>query len=41
MEFAGAVLHENGRITTTWPDGQRAYKETGRRASSVQRMREG
>jgi hypothetical protein len=41
MEFAGAVLHENGRITMTWPDGQRAYKETGRRASSVQRMREG
>jgi hypothetical protein len=36
MEFAGAVLHENGRITMTWPDGQRAHKEAGR-ASSVRR----
>ena len=41
MEFAGAVLHENGRIMVTWPDGQRAHKGTGRRASSVKRMREG
>jgi integrase len=41
MEFAGAVLHENGRITMTWPEGQRAHKETGRRASSVKRMQEG
>ncbi|HWX86738.1 MAG TPA: hypothetical protein VNX67_01045, partial [Solirubrobacteraceae bacterium] len=40
LEFAGAVIHENGMITMTWPDGQRALKETGRRASSVKRMRE-
>lgn len=40
LEFAGAVIHENGRITMTWPDGQRALKETGRRASSIKRMRE-
>lgn len=41
MEFAGAMLHENGRITMTWPDGQYARKETGRRASSIRRMRDG
>ena len=40
LEFAGAVIHEDGRITMTWPDRQRALKETGRRASSVKRMRE-
>jgi hypothetical protein len=40
-EFAGAVVHPNGRITMTWPDGQRAHKETGRRPSTVRRMREG
>jgi integrase len=40
-EFAGAVIHENGKITMTWPDGQRAHKETGRRASTVRRMRDG
>jgi hypothetical protein len=28
MEFAGAVIHENGKITMTWPEGQRALKET-------------
>jgi integrase len=41
MEFAGAVIHENRRITMTWPEGQRAQKETGRRPSTVTRMREG
>jgi integrase len=41
MEFAGAVVYPNGRITMTWPEGQRAQKETGRRASTVRRMREG
>lgn len=40
-EFAGAVIHENGKITMTWPEGQRTYKETGRRASTLRRMREG
>ncbi len=41
MEFAGAVIHENGRITMTWPDGQRAQKETGRRDSSIRHLRDG
>jgi hypothetical protein len=41
MEFAGAVVYPNGRITMTWPEGQRAQKETGRRASTLRRMREG
>jgi hypothetical protein len=40
LEFAGAVIHDNGRITMTWPDGQRTLKKTGRRASRVKRMRE-
>jgi site-specific recombinase XerD len=40
LEFAGAVIHDNGRITMAWPDGQRTLKETGRRASSIKRMRE-
>ncbi len=41
LEFAGAVIHENGRITMTWPDGQRAQKETGRRDSSIRHLRDG
>ncbi len=41
LEFAGATIHENGRITMTWPDGQFAHKETGRRDSTVRRMRDG
>jgi integrase len=41
MEFAGAVVYPNGRITMSWPEGQRAQKETGRRASTLRRMREG
>ncbi len=39
-EFA-CVIHQNGKITMTWPDGQRAHKETGRRPSTVRRMRDG
>ncbi len=41
VEFADAVIHDDGRITMTWPDGQRTQKETGRRDSSVRRLREG
>ena len=41
MEFAGAVVYPNGRITMSWPEGQRAQKETERRASTLRRMREG
>jgi integrase len=41
IEFADAVIHESGRITMTWPEGQRAQKDTGRRASSLRRMQEG
>lgn len=40
-EFAGAEIHEHGQITMTWPDGERTQKETGRRESTVRRMREG
>jgi integrase len=39
--FAGAVTHESGRITMTWPDGQRAQKDTGRKEKTIARMREG
>ncbi len=41
IEFAGAAMDPNGRITMTWPEGQRAYKETGRRPCTIRRMREG
>jgi integrase len=41
LEFAGAEIHDDGRITMTWPDGQRAHKEKGRRESSIRRMRDG
>jgi integrase len=41
MEFAGAMIHANGRVTMSWPEGQRALKETGRRASTLRRMRDG
>jgi integrase len=41
LEFADAEMHENGKITMTWPDGQLAQKETGRRGSTVRRAREG
>jgi hypothetical protein len=40
-EFAGATIHENGRITMTWPDGERCQKETGRRESTIRRLRDG
>jgi integrase len=41
IEFAGAAIYATGRITMSWPEGQRAYKETGRRPATVRRMREG
>lgn len=41
LEFAGAMIHENGRITMTWPDGESCQKATGRRDSSVRRLRDG
>ncbi|HTA05875.1 MAG TPA: tyrosine-type recombinase/integrase [Solirubrobacteraceae bacterium] len=41
LEFAGATIHDNGRITMTWPDGERAQKATGRRSSTVRHMRDG
>jgi integrase len=41
LEFAGATIHGDGRITMTWPDGERAQKATGRRGSTVRHMRDG
>jgi integrase len=41
LEFAGATIHEDGKVAMTWPDGQLTQKETGRRDSTVRRMREG
>jgi integrase len=42
LEFAGAEIDaDTGRITMTWPDGQRCQKEKGRKRSSVERMRDG
>ncbi len=41
LEFAGAEIHGDGRMTMTWPDGQRTQKETGRKPSSVRRLRDG
>lgn len=41
IEFADAVIKEDGRITMTWPEGQRAQKATGRRESSIRRLQEG
>ncbi|HUB73471.1 MAG TPA: tyrosine-type recombinase/integrase [Solirubrobacteraceae bacterium] len=40
-KFAGASFHDNGRITMTWPDGERCQKETGRRGSTIRRLRDG
>lgn len=40
-QFAGATIHDDGQITMTWPDGERAQKATGRRASTVRHMRDG
>jgi integrase len=39
-EFAGAVIKENGRIEMTWPAGERARKEQGRKAKSERWMQE-
>lgn len=41
LEFARAKIHDDGRIDMTWPDGQRTQKETGRRDSSIRRLRDG
>jgi integrase len=41
LDFAGAVIHENGQIQIIWPDGERARKATGRRESTVRHMRDG
>lgn len=41
LQFADATIHENGRITMMWPEHERTQKETGRRPSSVRRLREG
>lgn len=41
LEFADAKIHEDGKITMKWPEGQTAHKDTGRRPSTVRRMREG
>ncbi len=27
-EFAGATIHDDGQLTMTWPDGERAQKAT-------------
>ncbi len=41
LEFAGATIHDDGRITMTWPDGEFCEKATGRRDSTVRRARDG
>jgi integrase len=41
LKFVGAEIHEDGRITMTWPDGQRAQNEAGRRDSSIRYLRDG
>lgn len=41
LEFAGAKIDQKtGRIEMTWPAGERARKEKGRKASSAQWMQE-
>ncbi len=40
LEFAVASTDPDGRITMTWPDGQRARKREGRRDKTVRWMRE-
>jgi integrase len=40
LEFADAEIRPDGRIRMTWPENERASKETGRKPSSVKRMRE-
>jgi integrase len=41
LQFAGASIHDEGRITMTWPEHERTQKDTGRRPSSVGRLRDG
>ncbi len=42
LEFAGAKIDQKtGRIEMTWPDGQRAHKEEGRKESSIRHLRDG
>jgi integrase len=41
LEFARATIHENGKVEMIWPNGERCQKETGRRDSSVRRLRDG
>jgi len=41
LEFAKAVIHDSGHIEMEWPDGQRVHKATGRKDSSVRRLRDG
>lgn len=40
LEFAEAEIADDGRITMTWPKGQRCQKETGRRERTEDRMQE-
>lgn len=40
LQFAGAVIREDGRIAMTWPEDQRATKAAGRRERTERRMRE-
>ncbi len=40
MEFAGASIQPDGRMTMSWPEGQRARKREGRRDKTVRWMRE-
>jgi integrase len=41
LEFAGAKIDsKTGRLTMTWPDGERARKDKGRKAKSVRWMQE-
>lgn len=41
LEFAGATIHDDGRITMTWPDGEFCEKAAGRRDSTIRRARDG
>jgi len=41
LVFAEATIHDDGRITMIWPDGQRCQKAKGRKPNSVARLRDG
>lgn len=41
LEFAGATIHDDDRITMTWPDGEFCEKAAGRRDSTIRRARDG